>query len=59
MFDDPQPDLPDVDTVYANYLRTCAMIGGEPVSRECADKLVAEWGATIGPAMARGASCAR
>ena len=30
----------DLDRVYANYLRTCAMSGVEPVSRERAGELV-------------------
>jgi hypothetical protein len=33
----------DLDRLYANYLRTCAMSGVEPVTRERADGLIAEW----------------
>ena len=32
MFD--PADAPDPDDVYANYLKTCAMLGVEPVPRE-------------------------
>ena len=46
------PDLPDADAIYENYLKTCAMLGVEPVSRKRAGKLVAEWTATIGPLIA-------
>ena len=41
MFD--AADAPDPDLVYANYLKTCAMSGVEPVSRERALGLVQEW----------------
>ena len=41
MFD--PADAPDPDLVYANYLKTCAMSGVEPVSRERALGLVQEW----------------
>ncbi len=30
-------DAPDPDLVYANYLKTCAMLGIEPVPRERAE----------------------
>ena len=53
MSDDPAPDLPDPDEVYANNLRTCAMLGVEPVPRDRALTLVDEWSAAIGPAMER------
>ena len=33
----------DMDRVYENYLRTCAMSGVEPVSRERALGLMQEW----------------
>ena len=33
----------NLDRVYANYLRTCAMSGVEPVSRERALRLIQEW----------------
>ena len=44
MFD--AADAPDPDLVYANYLRTCAMLGIEPTPRERARKLliIDEWG---------------
>jgi hypothetical protein len=35
-------DAPDPDQVYANYLRTCTMLGVEPVPRECTAGLLAE-----------------
>jgi hypothetical protein len=35
-------DPPDADTVYANHLRTCAMLGIEPIPRERAQGLMAE-----------------
>ena len=41
MFD--PADAPDPDRVYANYLRTCAMLGIEPVPRERALGLIGEW----------------
>ena len=34
---------PDSDLVYVNYLRTCAMLGIEPVPRERALGLIGEW----------------
>jgi len=33
---------PDPDLVYANYLKTCAMLNVEPVSRERAFGLIQE-----------------
>ncbi len=36
-------DAPDPDRVYANYLKTCAMSGIEPVPREQAFGLIQEW----------------
>ena len=36
-------DAPDPDHVYRNYLKTCAMSGIEPVSREPATGLINEW----------------
>lgn len=36
-------DAPEPDLVYANYLRTCAMLGIEPVPRERVFGLVEEW----------------
>src|SRR5262245_57059079 len=41
--DSADPDLADADTVHEGYLKTCAMIGVEPVPRERAHELVAEW----------------
>ena len=36
-------DAPDPDLVYANYLKTCAMLGIEPTPREQALGLIQEW----------------
>ncbi len=36
-------DAPDPEQVYANYLRSCAMAGIEPVPRERALGLLKEW----------------
>ena len=41
MFD--PADAPDPDLVYANYLKTCAMLGIEPTPREQAFGLIEEW----------------
>ena len=41
MFD--PADAPDPDLVYANYLKTCAMLGIEPTPREQALGLIQEW----------------
>ena len=41
MFD--PADARDPDLLYANYLRTCAMTGVEPVPRERALGLIQEW----------------
>ena len=41
------PDPPDPDLVYANYLKTCRRSGVEPVSREHAAELIAEWSDVI------------
>ena len=41
MFD--PADAPDPERVYANYLKTCAMLGVEPVPRERALGLIEEW----------------
>jgi hypothetical protein len=38
--------------VYANYLRTCAMLNVEPVSRERAHDLIGEWNRAIAAASA-------
>jgi hypothetical protein len=40
--DVPVADTLDLDRLYANYLRTCAMSGITPVSRERADGLIQE-----------------
>jgi hypothetical protein len=40
-------DPPDEDSVYANYLRTREMLGVEPVPRERAECLMAEWSDAI------------
>ncbi len=50
MSDDPNPGLPDADTVYE---KTCAMLGVEPVPRDRACELFEEWSSAIGPAIAR------
>ena len=43
MPDDPNPFELDLDGVYERYLKTCAMSGVEPVSRERVLGLVREW----------------
>ena len=43
---------PDADDVYANYLRTCAMLAVTPTPRERAIELIAEWTATMRAAQA-------
>jgi hypothetical protein len=43
MTDDANPLELDLDRLYANYLKTCAMLGIEPVPRERALGLVQEW----------------
>jgi hypothetical protein len=46
MIDDPVNipfDPPDADLVYANYLKTCEMLGIEPTPREQALGLIQEW----------------
>ena len=50
---DPRLNVPDADTVYRNYLESCRRRGVDPVPRQRAHELVAEWTAAIGPAMAR------
>jgi len=40
-------DLPDADRVYRNYLATCRRLGINPVPRERAEGLIAEWSAEI------------
>jgi len=41
MFD--PADAPDPDDVYGNYLKTCAMLGIDPVPRARALGLIQEW----------------
>jgi len=41
MFD--PADVPDPERVYANYLKTCAMLNVVPEPRERALGLIAEW----------------
>jgi hypothetical protein len=41
MFD--PADVPDPERVYANYLKTCAMLNVVPEPRERAQGLIAEW----------------
>ena len=36
-------DPPDADLTYRNHLRTCEMLGVEPVTRERALGLIQEW----------------
>jgi hypothetical protein len=36
-------DPPDAERVYRNYLETCRRAGVEPVSRDRAQGLMAEW----------------
>ena len=38
---------PDADTVYRKYLDRCRRLGVEPVARDHAHKLIAEWSDTI------------
>jgi len=40
-------DPPDPNLVYANYLKTCRRFGVQPVSREHATELIAEWSNVI------------
>jgi hypothetical protein len=41
--DAPAVDPPDAESVYANYLRTCAMLGVEPTPRDRALGLIRQW----------------
>jgi len=41
MFD--PADAPDPDDVYGNYLKTCALLGIDPVPRARALGLIQEW----------------
>ncbi|HSV24260.1 MAG TPA: hypothetical protein VLJ17_14685 [Xanthobacteraceae bacterium] len=45
--DIPALDPPDADAVYARYLETCKHLGVEPVPRERAQELIAEWSEVI------------
>jgi hypothetical protein len=38
---------PDADAVYRNYLEKCRRLGVEPVARDHAHELIAEWSDTI------------
>ena len=40
-------DPPDPDEVYGRYLETCRRLAVEPVSRERAHDLIAEWSDAI------------
>ena len=41
--DTPARNPPDPDRVYRNYLETCRLLGIEPVPRDRAHDLIAEW----------------
>jgi len=41
--DAPRFEPPDSERVYCNYLRTCEMLGVEPVPRERSQGLIQEW----------------
>ena len=41
--DAPAFDPPDADRVYRTYVETCKRLGVEPVPRDRAQKLIAEW----------------
>lgn len=50
----PMPDddasearMPDADAVYALYLETCKRLGVNPVPRDRAQSLIAEWSDAI------------
>ena len=52
MFDDsdkngPEFDPPNEDVVYARYLETCKRLGVEPMPRDRATALMAEWSAVL------------
>lgn len=40
-------DPPDADTVYTRHLERCKRLGIEPVPRELAQDLIAEWSDVI------------
>jgi hypothetical protein len=41
--DAPELDPPDAESVYRNYVETCRRLGVEPVPRDRAQDLMAEW----------------
>ena len=45
--DAPAPNRPDPDRVYRNYLERCRRLGIEPVRRDHARDLMAEWSVVI------------
>jgi hypothetical protein len=45
--DAPAFDPPDADVVYARYLDTCRRLGVQPVPRDRARGLIAEWSDAI------------
>ena len=47
------PDLPDADVVYRNYLGTRRLLHIEPLPRDQARELVAEWSSVLGEALRR------
>ena len=47
-------DPPDPDEVYGRYLETCRCLRVEPVPRERARELIAEWSAAMGTGEAMG-----
>ena len=44
---EPNEDPPDADAAYAHYLETCRGLGVEPVPRDRAHDLSAEWSDAI------------
>jgi hypothetical protein len=45
--DPPEFDPPDADLVYERYLKTCQRLAVEPVPRDRAQDLMAEWSAAL------------
>lgn len=45
--DEPGIDAPDAESVYRNHVETCRRLGVEPVPRERARDLIAEWSGAI------------
>ena len=41
------PNPPDPDRVYRRHLERCQRLGIEPVPRDCAQDLIAEWNDAI------------